>query len=65
MTIVELFFALHVTDFTVPERAQIEASIKKIQQCNTMSVPDADCSNALQKYLQMKAKIGGSYGDIQ
>lgn len=65
MTIIELFLTMYVTDFTAPEREELEMKVKEIQRCNEMVEPDEHCMNSIQKYLHMKENIGRGYGDIQ
>lgn len=65
MTIAELFLALYVTDFTVPDAQEIKAVVEQVKQCNALPEPTADCKNVLRQYLQMKDKIGRTNADIQ
>jgi len=65
MTMVELFLALYVSDFTVPESQEIQTTVKKIKECNALPEPTADCKNVLRQYLEMKEKIGRSNADVQ
>jgi hypothetical protein len=65
MTIAELFLALYVSDFTVPELQQIQKTVKEMKECNAMPEPTADCKNVLRQYLEMKEKIGRSNADVQ
>ena len=51
MTILELFFAFSVNDFTVPDHKEI--------------VDTAECKNILDQYFEMKEKTGEPYVNIQ
>lgn len=65
MTIVELFLALYVSDFTVPESEEIQETVKKMKECRALPEPTAECKNVIRQYLEMKEKIGRTNADIQ
>jgi len=61
MTILELFFAFSVNDFTVPDHQEILDTVKSIQACKENPDVHAECRNILEKYLEMKDKTGEPY----
>lgn len=65
MTILELFFALSVNDFTVPEHKEIVETAERIHACRENSDVQAECKNILEQYLEMKGKTGEPYVNIQ
>ena len=65
MTILDLFFALSVNDFTVPEHKEIVDADERIQVCRKNPDVHAECKNILEQYLEMKDKTGEPYVNIQ
>lgn len=65
MVFVELFFALSVSDFSVPEYHEIQETYKEIKECNAKPEPTANCKNVIQQYFDMKEKIGDANAATQ
>jgi len=65
MTILELFFALSVNDFAVPDHKEIVDTAGSIQACRENTDVHAECKNILEQYLEMKEKTGEPYVHIQ
>lgn len=65
MTILELFFALSVNDFAVPEHKEIVDTAEKLHACRKNTDVHAECKNILQQYIEMKDKTGEPYVNIQ
>ena len=65
MTILELFFALSVNDFAVPEHKEIIDTAERIQACRENKDVHAECKNILQQYLEMKEMTGEPYVYIE
>jgi len=65
MPILELFFALSVNDFSVPEHKEIVDTAESIQACKEIPDVHAECNNILEQYFDMKVKTGEPYVNIQ
>ena len=65
MSILELFFALSINDFAVPEHKEIIETAESIQACRDNPDVNAECKNILKRYLEMKDKIGEPYANTE